>query len=519
MIKHLFISIIIVFFSLPLFSYDKNTIIVENYNSIISLKNKNIVLIKKGDSEEYKKPEYNDSNWDITSFPSSWTALYPGWDGICWYRIHIKFPETLQHKSYGVSLGMIINSDETYFNGQLIGKTGDCNSHEIAPFDKTRLYEISYALIKPGRDNVISIRVKGLYSYTNGPTSGNFEMGPFNEIQSRYLALEYSNIFFVIFYLAVGIYIMIFFFRVTKNREYLFFSLFVITTAVYIFFRSEVKYFLFNNTLVLKKIEYLSLILLFVFLLLFIIEYFKKNYTKLHIAYFILSAIFFLLIIFTSNNNLRVIVLFYGIQPSWIIPICYIFYYFIKEYNNSRETRFLFYSLLIVLLTSINDILISRNIYDFIFLARYSFMFVVLGITIVLYKRFTAVYFESQNKKFKTRPLEINEALAEKLDLAVDHIKEKYNTEISREELAARVDINPETLGKLFKKHTGMTISEYKNDLRIKEALRLLKNTDHQIIDIAYTVGFESLATFYRIFQKSVGCPPNSIRDKNEDGG
>jgi AraC-like DNA-binding protein len=471
----------------------------------------------KGDSDDYKNPEFDDSKWDVTSFPSSWTHMYPGWDGICWYRFHIKFPETLQHKSYGVSLGMIINSDETYFNGRLIGKTGDCNSGRIAPFDKTRLYEISPALIRPGKDNVISMRVRGLYSETNGPTAGNFEMGPFNEIQSRYLAVEFTNIFFVIFYLAVGFYILLFFFRVTKDREYLFFSLFVITTAIYIFFRSEVKYFIFNNALILKKMEYLSLILLFVLLLLFIIEYFDKQYTKLHIAFFILSGIFFIINIFNDNNMLRVIVLFYGIQPSWIIPIGYIIYYFIKDFNNSKEKRFLFYSLMIVLLTSINDIMISRNMYDFIFLARYSFMFIVIGITVVLYKLFTALYYESQNRKSGSRQTGISSALAEKLELAAEYIKEKYNTEISREEIAAKLDMNPETLGKMFKKHTGMTIIEYKNDLRIKEALRLLKNTDHLIIDIAYTVGFESLATFYRIFQKSVGCPPNSIREKNGD--
>jgi transcriptional regulator GlxA family with amidase domain len=133
-----------------------------------------------------------------------------------------------------------------------------------------------------------------------------------------------------------------------------------------------------------------------------------------------------------------------------------------------------------------------------------------------MYKRFTYYYKRSiETGASPKKNSSINPNLIPKLNSAVEILKENFNTEITREEIAERIGINPDTLGKIFKKYTGMTISDYRNDLRIHEAVRLLKSTDHNIIDIAFTVGFENLSSFYRLFQKTVGKTPNSIRDEN----
>ena len=49
-------------------------------------------------------------------------------------------------------------------------------------------------------------------------------------------------------------------------------------------------------------------------------------------------------------------------------------------------------------------------------------------------------------------------------------------------------------------------------DLRIEEAMKLLRSTDRQIIDIAFEVGFNNLRTFNRAFSKNLSRTPQEYR-------
>lgn len=65
---------------------------------------------------------------------------------------------------------------------------------------------------------------------------------------------------------------------------------------------------------------------------------------------------------------------------------------------------------------------------------------------------------------------------------------------------------------RIFKEQYGVTPSEYMNELRIEEAKSRLAETDESIIDIAYSVGFNSLSAFYRLFRKMSGVSPANYR-------
>lgn len=494
-----------------------SSIKIQNCDKIIKFPQIDNVKIIKGDSIKYKESSFDDSEWDTVTIPSNWSKRYPGWSGICWYRIRIEFTDCIPSKSFALKLGYILNADETYFNGVLIGKTGEISDPSSLVYDKTRIYEIPSSLIKSGGINIIAVRVKGLFPEVNGIYSGSISAGPFETIQMKYLSGEFINMLFVVIYLAAGIYFFISFFRITGGREYLFFSLLSNTSAVYIALRTEVKYLFFSDGLILKKIEYLSLILVFVFLFMFVTKYFHKKIRALHIVFISVSAVSFFAILFTGDIVVWKWFLYYVIHPSWTLPIGYFIYFSVKYYRTLIENKYLFVGLMIALAAAINDILLTWNVYNFIFLSGYSFMFIIIGISVVMYKRFARMYSDASRVEpaRSSRPIEINENLLNRLNSAIELLKENYNTDISREEIADRLEINPDTLGKIFKKHTGKTISDYKNELRIHEAIRLLKTTDHNIIDIAFTVGFENLSTFYRLFQKTVGYPPNRMR---EDG-
>ena len=64
----------------------------------------------------------------------------------------------------------------------------------------------------------------------------------------------------------------------------------------------------------------------------------------------------------------------------------------------------------------------------------------------------------------------------------------------------------------IFQEEYGLTLSEYVSKLRLAEAKRLLSDTDGGIIDIAYSVGFGGLSSFYRFFKNGTGFSPAAYR-------
>ncbi len=55
-------------------------------------------------------------------------------------------------------------------------------------------------------------------------------------------------------------------------------------------------------------------------------------------------------------------------------------------------------------------------------------------------------------------------------------------------------------------------MNDYIIDLRIDEAVKLLGDTDRQVIDIAFAVGFNNLRTFNRAFSKKLYMTPQEYR-------
>ncbi|MBK7215173.1 MAG: hypothetical protein IPH88_18170 [Bacteroidales bacterium] len=127
----------------------------------------------KGDSEEYSKPKYNDSDWKKIHVLSLWESQgYTDYDGIAWYRTAVSVPDSLLDMDLNLLLGKIDDADETYLNGTLIGKSGDFPPGNKTAFNQQRVYSIPKGLLK--RQNVIAVRVfdgtggGGIYSGSVG---------------------------------------------------------------------------------------------------------------------------------------------------------------------------------------------------------------------------------------------------------------------------------------------------------------------------------------------------------------
>lgn len=65
---------------------------------------------------------------------------------------------------------------------------------------------------------------------------------------------------------------------------------------------------------------------------------------------------------------------------------------------------------------------------------------------------------------------------------------------------------------RFIKYFTGKTFTEYLNDLRIKNTVKLLNETNKSITDICFEVGFNEVAHFNRVFKKICGTSPSEYR-------
>ncbi len=79
---------------------------------------------------------------------------------------------------------------------------------------------------------------------------------------------------------------------------------------------------------------------------------------------------------------------------------------------------------------------------------------------------------------------------------------------ISIEELSERVKLNRTTLQKVFKQMYGVTIFEYRTQVRIQEAKNLLLNDRYSITEIAGMCGYSNASKFSAAFKKITGVNP-----------
>jgi AraC-like DNA-binding protein len=66
---------------------------------------------------------------------------------------------------------------------------------------------------------------------------------------------------------------------------------------------------------------------------------------------------------------------------------------------------------------------------------------------------------------------------------------------------------------KLFKKATGMTLTEYVSRIRVERAKTLLVDPSLRISEVVYSAGFGSIPQFNSVFKRIVGMPPTEYRE------
>lgn len=93
-----------------------------------------------------------------------------------------------------------------------------------------------------------------------------------------------------------------------------------------------------------------------------------------------------------------------------------------------------------------------------------------------------------------------------------DYINLNLDFDISISQIARLFHYNERYIGQLFKKETGITISEFINSQRLERAKTLLSTTHDPVINIAFKTGFNNVTYFNRVFKKLYGMTPTQYR-------
>lgn len=109
------------------------------------------------------------------------------------------------------------------------------------------------------------------------------------------------------------------------------------------------------------------------------------------------------------------------------------------------------------------------------------------------------------------------EVLKERLLELLDTEKVYLDAELNLSDLSDRLEISNKKLSELLNQHLHTNFYNLINDYRIEEVKKRLDSDDaekYTVISLAYDSGFQSKASFYRIFKQKVGVSPADYRKK-----
>ena len=104
----------------------------------------------------------------------------------------------------------------------------------------------------------------------------------------------------------------------------------------------------------------------------------------------------------------------------------------------------------------------------------------------------------------------------ESVKRAIGYIKSHFDEPLTVEQIADSVNISKYYFCREFHRETGFTVVRYINNLRCREAEKLLRDGKYTVSEVARMCGFENLSYFTRTYKTIVGNTPTASRCAEE---
>ena len=234
-----------------------------------------------GDSSDYAKADFDDSNW---KYASPWLAAADlpslNWQGTGWFRFHFVIDTSLVNIPIGLSLSQA-GSSEVFLDGSLLGKFSEQGNSEKD--------EIKIFTFKKGVNHTLAVKysIESTQKFQKIGFNSGFliRLGSVDQMVNESTKFERPFIIYQIIFttlsIAIGLMHLIFFAFFPQLRQNLYFALYLFSYAIAIYF--DYQQLLTTNTadiLFYLKIHRAIWPIFLVLKLRFIYSLFYKNISK-----------------------------------------------------------------------------------------------------------------------------------------------------------------------------------------------------------------------------------------------
>ena len=98
------------------------------------------------------------------------------------------------------------------------------------------------------------------------------------------------------------------------------------------------------------------------------------------------------------------------------------------------------------------------------------------------------------------------------VEQAKSYMNLNFHRNITVVEVAASLNISDRYLYNLFIRQEGISPKQYLTELRLINAKRFLRETEHSISEIAISIGFPDVLSFSKFFKSHIGVSPSDFR-------
>lgn len=102
----------------------------------------------------------------------------------------------------------------------------------------------------------------------------------------------------------------------------------------------------------------------------------------------------------------------------------------------------------------------------------------------------------------------------ERISNIIKYINKHFSEIQSIDQIAAQMHVSKHHLCRVFKESMGITMIDYLNNIRIKNACNFLESSDKSILEISQLCGFNSSAYFGNVFKRITGESPLKYRKR-----
>ena len=104
----------------------------------------------------------------------------------------------------------------------------------------------------------------------------------------------------------------------------------------------------------------------------------------------------------------------------------------------------------------------------------------------------------------------------DRINKVYNYVKENYETEISLDQISKVALMTVPAFCRFFKKSTKKTFTNFVNEFRIRQSIRLLATENRSIGEVASEVGFNNISHFNKQFKRVTGASPSQYKKTME---